>query len=408
MKYFFLLLLLLPIIASGEAEIIDVYRLEQKDYPKKHQAAGINDTLVVKFNNLNQATELGLCTQIKSENCNQQKINLYFNGKKIAEKDPKKGLLGTEPDTIEFDLEYGSDKDNELDKELKKNWASLLGSPPFFSSEFFKRPVSIMMGVDTKAPYRFDEKFNFQRFDTPKFWIFIVILITFSTIIFKGFKQKLREALSDTGPAPASGLKTWSLGRCQMAFWFVLVCISFLSIWVVTGSLDTITGSVLALIGIGSGTALGSAMIDVSDGRGDKQKETVIDSLKAEKKKIADEISEINSELTKKDISENQEKYLSELKQKLIENLNSTRQSILVKMTTPASQGFLNDILTDRKGEIGFYRIQMVAWTIILGGIYIFSVWSTLSMPTFSDTLLALQGLSSGTYLGFKFPDKKL
>ena len=379
MKYFFLLLLLLPIIASGEAEIIDVYRLEQKDYPKKHQTAGINDTLVVKFNNLNQATELGLCTQIKSENCNPQKINLYFNGKKIAEKDPKKGLLGTEPDTIEFDLEYGSGKDNELDKELKKNWASLLGSPPFFSSEFFKRPVSIMVGVDTRTPYAFNEKFNFRRIDTEKFWIFIFILTIFPVLIIfncKKSKQILREALSDKWPVSAPGLRTWSLGRCQMAFWFVLVCISFLFIWVVTGSLDTITGSVLALIGIGSGTALGSAMIDVSCDIGDKQKEAVIDSLKAEKKKITDEISEINSKLSEKE--------------------------------TPDNQGFLNDILTDRKGVTGFYRIQMVAWTIILGVIYIFSVWSTLAMPTFSDTLLALQGLSAGTYLGFKFPDRKL
>ncbi len=130
------------------------------------------------------------------------------------------------------------------------------------------------------------------------------------------------------------------------------------------------------MIGIGSGTALGSAMIDVSCDIGDKQKEAVIDSLKAEKKKITDEISEINSKLSEKE--------------------------------TPDNQGFLNDILTDRKGVTGFYRIQMVAWTIILGVIYIFSVWSTLAMPTFSDTLLALQGLSAGTYLGFKFPDRKL
>lgn len=192
----------------------------------------------------------------------------------------------------------------------------------------------------------------------------------------KKSKQILREALSDKWPVSAPGLRTWSLGRCQMAFWFVLVCISFLFIWVVTGSLDTITGSVLALIGIGSGTALGSAMIDVSCDIGDKQKEAVIDSLKAEKKKITDEISEINSKLSEKE--------------------------------TPDNQGFLNDILTDRKGVTGFYRIQMVAWTIILGVIYIFSVWSTLAMPTFSDTLLALQGLSAGTYLGFKFPDRKL
>jgi len=54
-----------------------------------------------------------------------------------------------------------------------------------------------------------------------------------------------------------------------------------------------------------------------------------------------------------------------------------------------------------------FIQRRIVIWTLILGIIYVYSVWETLAMPEFSSTLLALQGLSAGAYLGFKIPDKK-
>ena len=49
----------------------------------------------------------------------------------------------------------------------------------------------------------------------------------------------------------------------------------------------------------------------------------------------------------------------------------------------------------------------MFAWTLILGVIFIGSVYKDLAMPEFNVTLLGLMGISSGTYLGFKFPEKK-
>src|SRR6185295_10068990 len=58
------------------------------------------------------------------------------------------------------------------------------------------------------------------------------------------------------------GKRPYSLSRFQMGFWFFLVIAGYVFAWVVTGELDTITDSILALIGIGAGTALGAAMID--------------------------------------------------------------------------------------------------------------------------------------------------
>lgn len=66
---------------------------------------------------------------------------------------------------------------------------------------------------------------------------------------------------------------------------------------------------------------------------------------------------------------------------------------------------FLEDLLTDADG-ITLHRFQMLATTIILGFIFIVHVATTLAMPQFDDTLLALMGIAGGTYLGFKFPEK--
>jgi hypothetical protein len=79
-----------------------------------------------------------------------------------------------------------------------------------------------------------------------------------------------------------------------------------------------------------------------------------------------------------------------------------------VMVDTPSnrlqSRGFLTDILSDGNG-ISFHRFQIVVWTIVLGIVFLASVYNSLSMPSFSETLLALMGISGATYVGFKFQE---
>jgi hypothetical protein len=67
---------------------------------------------------------------------------------------------------------------------------------------------------------------------------------------------------------------------------------------------------------------------------------------------------------------------------------------------------FFKDILSDEHGY-AFHRFQIFSWTLILGVVYIASVLRDVAMPTFDDTLLALIGISSGVYIGFKFPEAR-
>ncbi len=433
----------------------------QKEYLEERRTVGINDTLVLKINNL---TELVKNLSCSKPPCTPKSISLYLNGKKIADRNPSAGPLGKDMDTVEFDLNYGmngsgiNESDGEVIKKMneaiKKNWADLLGSPRV--GVFWERPVEVAVSVNDGAYIKYKGPLSLRRIDFEKFWIFVGVL--FFLVILLGARENSREtirnALSDIGNMPdTGGFKPWSLARCQMAFWFVLVALSFLSIWVVTGALDTITGSVLTLIGIASGSALGSAFIDVS-----VDDQAKLDKLQERKDKLKVVIPGLETDVTdaKKDVNDakkavdDAKKDVNDAKKAVndaqiaVNNNSSTPAQLTLadqalknaklksaekklKLTVAQkneksakklleyienkisnrTNGFWNDIFNDNESA-GFHRIQMFVWTLILGGIFVYSVWKSLSMPVFDETLLALQGISAGTYLGFKLPAKQV
>ena len=82
-----------------------------------------------------------------------------------------------------------------------------------------------------------------------------------------------------------------------------------------------------------------------------------------------------------------------------------TKAEQLATMTAARSRGFIRDILSGG-ADYSLQRFQIAVWTIVLGIMFISSVYNSLTMPDFSATLLGLMGISSGTYIGFKFPDR--
>ena len=86
-----------------------------------------------------------------------------------------------------------------------------------------------------------------------------------------------------------------------------------------------------------------------------------------------------------------------------LENINKILDEI-DKKNIKDSKNYIKDILSDSNG-ISLHRFQIFAWTLMLGVIFILNVWTNLSMPEFSSTLMILMGISSGTYLGFKIPE---
>ena len=53
------------------------------------------------------------------------------------------------------------------------------------------------------------------------------------------------------------------------------------------------------------------------------------------------------------------------------------------------------------------HRLQITLWTLALGALFVWEIWNQLVMPAFGTELLTLMGISSGTYLGFKIPERQ-
>jgi hypothetical protein len=161
-----------------------------------------------------------------------------------------------------------------------------------------------------------------------------------------------------TGVPPGTDFRlcSYSLGRTQMAWWTVLVLWTFCFLYHFTGTVQ-LTSSVVVLMGIGAATALGGTLIDSS--------------------KIA----------------------------ALAAAQAAAGAAAKPPLFQPNSEGFLRDLISDDNGP-SLHRLQIFAWTIILSAVFLHTVLTKLGMPDFDNTMLALMGVSSGTYLGFKIPEK--
>lgn len=226
------------------------------------------------------------------------------------------------------------------------------------------------------------------------FWLGVAVLA--AVLAWLGRAKGL---LRDGGPN-----SPWSLGRSQMAWWFLVVVASFVFIWLVTGDYKILTPSVLALIGISSGTALSGAVID--DGKQSQVDQRQV--LQAEQNQLQQTNQHLASAaappaggagaaaLANAPVLQSNFARLDTIAGKLAQL--PTRQ-------TPRNSFWL-DILSDENG-ISFHRLQIVAWTVVLTVIFIYQVHAQHEMPDFDAQLLGLMGISSGTYIGFKFPEKQ-
>jgi hypothetical protein len=184
-----------------------------------------------------------------------------------------------------------------------------------------------------------------------------------------------------------------------MAWWFFLVLAAYLFIGLVSGDFaHSINSTVLTLLGISAGTAIGGVAVDVTkSGRSDQPAvvAAVAESIQARLAPLDTTIASLSAQLnaTPGNVAAAQAKVAKVVeKEKLSSQLKKLRNE---------SESFWLDILSDADG-VSFHRFQIAAWTIVLGGIFAVSVYQNLAMPTFDPTLLTLLGISSGTYLGMK------
>lgn len=329
------------------------------------------------------------------------KLVPYINGRAIKANYPDE--LHLERGRLIYHLQ--------IKPENREVWVDLLGAP-----DGIRRPVTMSVGLENGSA--FDSVHEREHpvpltVISPVYGVVatILILITLSLLL---WLVRSTNIIREPGPPPVSGKKRpYNLGRAQMAFWFFLIYASYTTIWLITSALDTITTSLLALMGISAGTALGEALID--NGK-DTAQINQIQDLRAQKVAVEQAVTDVQAQLDALNASGaatvTDQANRDAMTRQLVEGrtrLGQIDQQLAALSADAApnvSAGFLRDILSDGSGY-SFHRFQIFAWTIVLGIIFVSSVYNNLTMPDFSPTLLGLMGLSAGTYIGFKFPEQK-
>jgi len=182
------------------------------------------------------------------------------------------------------------------------------------------------------------------------YWILGLFILLIGTLLYLAAATDMLRYVVGAKP-PGGKRPPFSLGLVQMAFWFCLALGAYVYIVMVTRQVHVPMYSVLGLLGISATTGLAAVFVD-------KQKTS-----------------------------------------------GSPEAQAAAAASPASSQGLWADILSDGDG-ISFHRFQITVWTMVLGAVFVWSVYRDITMPEFDASLLTLMGISSGTYIGFKFPEK--
>lgn len=336
-----------------------------------------------------------------AEKNDTSKLVPYINGRAITGNYPE-AILPTR-NHLQFHLE--------MTPENKAVWVDLLGEPTKL-----RKPVAFSVGPEGVGPFdsTFDKSNRVPLTVISPVYGLVALFVILGTLFILLWLARSTNLIRERGGCKVPGkLKPYNLGRTQMAFWFFLIYASYTAIWLVTDALDTITPSLLGLMGISAGTALGEALIDSGK---NESNDSQLQALVAEKQALEQSVPDLQTQLnaasakpapTLEDTSsrDSLNKQLQDGRTRLAQ-ITKQIETLTPPESRAVSAGFLRDILADSTGY-SFHRFQIFAWTIILGIIFISDVYNSLNMPDFSATLLGLMGLSSGTYIGFKFPEQK-
>jgi hypothetical protein len=371
----FLVFLVTPVLVNANADVpIKVKKVTGN--------LKLNNTITVEVENLTEYLE--------QPGKDSKKFVLYLKWRPL---DGVNSSIIDATDELEFYIERTSDS--------KDVWNALLS--PYGKGLTYKVPVSI--GYENENPIPSDV-LKYPLIVMSWFWLICFGIFFALALILSVWLLRKSNIIRNLCPNINETIKKpYSLGRTQMFAWTFLIVVSYVFIWMVTGDRESLSASALVLMGISSATALGAGIVDFSNRMAKKSKHH---DLEKEKKVLDSVLNELNSQITATHVPTN----LSELKKEeaekkaLLENVNKEIDGLNSELQCKETEYFWKDILSDVYG-ISLHRFQIALWTIVLMIIWVVSIYKSLAMPEFSGTLLTLMGISGGTYIGFKFPEKK-
>ena len=275
-------------------------------------------------------------------------VGLFLNGTLLKGANPRREPNPDYPDLLRFTLAYSAEDSATLNRILVEE-----GS----------RSITVSVGFADGEIILSDQQIDIlpTRADVVASALLAVVLaVAFYLAVTR------TTMLKDGGAG-------FSLGRTQMAWWTLLAIWGFIFIYRFTGSVE-LTRSVVILMGISSATALAAVVID-------KRK----DDNRIE---AAAQVSPGPAPAP----------------------LGPAPVPAPVAGKPARGPSFLRSLMADPADPaagLSVHRAQIVVWTLVMSYVFLDSVLGRFVMPEFDNTLLALMGVSSGTYLGFKIPEKQ-
>jgi hypothetical protein len=354
-------------------------------------AVGLNETLWVQLAN----------AVAPNATLDASRYVLFFNGQEVhGLPDPtyRKG-----EHSLGFEL-----RRNEKNRDL---WTSLLGAPSFahpsvdVEVSLGEKPSDKTAAIPTITGANGADLLHLKVFGPLSLSIATILIVAVVLLVVMSAQRSttLRDSYL---PQIEPSKQTYSLARCQMAFWFVLIFCSFIFLYIATWDYNTISQQALVLMGISGATALAAVAVDANK---DSPADAVNRGLRALGFNSYDDVGRMYADIATKTLELNLQPPLSpqRLAQLTLEinDLNNRLATYRANIRPFITQGFLKDVITDINGT-AIHRLQVFCWTLILGGVFIIGVYRNLAMPEFGGTLLALMGISSAGYVGFKIPEK--
>ena len=354
---------------------------------QKHEAAivELGETIELTIKGLDRLQADADCR--KSKGLPKRTLVLFLGGQAM------KGLTGYAPqpptaEKMRFDLAH---TDNS-----KAAWTLVLARP--WARD---RDLDVSAGYEDSYPFSSTATVPFRKL--PIVWAVLGCLFMFA-LIAAFIALLLRTDMCREGrpaipsdvvpPTTPTAYGPYSLSKVQAGIWFLVILAAYIFIVAVTHDLSgTINTTALTLMGIGAATMVGSAIIKSNQGEGANA-----DEQERSARAIAQRIQSLraNPNAPKDGTPE------GAIARKQLNDLE-----LAFKRATNQSIGLWRDIVSDANG-VNFHRFQMAAWTVVLAFIFFVAVTRILAMPDFDNTLLALQGLSAGTYLGLKVSEPKV
>lgn len=284
-------------------------------------------------------------------------------------------------------------------------WKALLGRPTRLTM-----PVTVSLGLKPTQGAAIPSVFGDSKNDVFRFVViplprvlgaglFVIAVIG---VLWIGARRSnwFRDNLL---PQLAPWEQTYSLGRWQMAFWFTLIFVSFVTLFIVLWDIPAISNQALALMGISAATGFASIQVD-------RQKDSPADAANrglqalglntyADVVRTRDEIKERQAQIAANPAPATAQKLALE-----IQDRELLLRAYADNIKTFVSEGWLKDMTTDMNGG-ALHRWQAFIWTWALGAVFLFEVYVNLTIPQFDSSLLVVMGISSAGYVGFKYPE---